>query len=395
MMRRTLMSLAVGLGLMACLTAPGFSQERCVDAEGEAVVVGNDLPSARMEATARAKWAAIEQTVGTEVKAQSFVQNFTLVDDAIKTQTGGAVKRFKVVKQETRDNMVVVRINACIEPTKAREAVSALALNSAVAVFIPARKPNARKGEDEFEETNILSETLIGRLTDQGYAVVDVVPTGAADAQEIEKAFKTGSTVLLRSLMYKFLSNLLIIGKIDYTISVRKGEDIGYGIAMPFQNVTVRLTYRMLAKNNKTGKTEILTAAVEQAGGMAYDVEDATARAMEEMAEKLTPKILDKVAEYIQGNVKKVRVEVRDVKDLDANMEVRDILRKTVWVTDVEEKGMGRFVVGYPENTLYLANSLKQREGLDVVDFSPYSLVLKYSGSPSRSGQEISGDEDE
>jgi len=46
---------------------------------------------------------------------------------------------------------------------------------------------------------------------------------------------------------------------------------------------------------------------------------------------------------------------------------------------------MGQFVVSYPENTLYLANSLNQKEGVDVVNFSPYSLTLKYTGEPSRS----------
>ncbi|MDD4338204.1 MAG: hypothetical protein PHV00_00825 [Syntrophales bacterium] len=384
-MRKTLVCLAVGLCVLVFLAAPGFGQEKCVDAEGEAIVIGNDLPSARLEAIARAKWAAIERTVGTEVKAQSFVQNFTLVDDAIKTQTGGAVRRFKVLRQETRDDVVVVKINACVEPTRARDALSALALNSAVAVFIPARVPNTRENEDAFEETNILSETLIGRLTEQGYSVVDVAPTGAADAAAIEKASKGGSSVLLRSLMYRFLSNLIIIGKLDYNISVKKGEDIGYGIVMPFQNVTVRLTYRMAARNNKTGKMEILTAGVEQARGLANSVEDAAARAMEDMAEVLTPKLLDKVAEYIQGNVKKVRIEVQGVKTLDANMEVQDLLQTLVWVTNVEEKGMGQFVVSYPENTLYLANSLNQKEGVDVVNFSPYSLTLKYTGEPSRS----------
>ena len=304
-----------------------------------------------------------------------------------RAKTGGAVRHFKVLRQETRDDVVVVKINACVEPTRARDALSALALNSAVAVFIPARVPNTRENADAFEETNILSETLIGRLTDQGYSVVDVAPTGAADAAEIEKAAKGGSSVLLRSLMYRFLSNLIIIGKLDYNISVKKGEDIGYGIAMPFQNVTVRLTYRMVARNNKTGKMEILTAGVEQARGLANSVEDAAARAMEDMAEALTPKLLDKVAEYIQGNVKKVRIEVQGVKTLDANMEVQDLLQTLVWVTNVEEKGLGQFVVSYPENTLYLANSLKQKEGVDVVNFSPYSLTLKYAGAPSRPGR--------
>jgi hypothetical protein len=362
--------------IIPLFTPAGLCQEKCVNTEGEAVIVNNDIPSAKTEAVARAKWAAIEQTVGTEVKAQSFVQNFTLVEDVIKTQVGGFVKRYNVLDETTKTDTILVKIRACVEPTKARQAVSALALNNSIAVFIPARKPG-KKG-DEFEETNILSETLIGKLTDQNYKVVDVAPTQAIDALEIEKAVKSGSTLAVRSMMYKFLSNVIIIGKIDYTISTKKGEDIGYGLSMPFNNVTVRLTYRIVAKNNTTGNMEVLTAGTENGKGLANNVEDAAAEALKDLAEKLTPKILDKVASYIQGNVKKISIKVSGVKDLDTNMEVKNTFQSIVWVTEVEDKGMGEFIVSYPENTIYLANSIKQKGNFNVVNFSPYSLTLDY-----------------
>jgi hypothetical protein len=354
----------------------GMSQETCVNTEGEAAIVNNDIPSAKTEAVARAKWAAIEQTVGTEVKAQSMVQNFTLVDDAIKTKVGGVVRSYKVLDQVNKQDIVLVKIRACIEASKAKEAVSALALNNAIAVFIPARKPG--KQGDEFDETNILSETLIGKLTDQSYKVIDVAPTQAMDAAEIEKAVKSGSTLAVRSMMYKFLSNVIIIGKVDYTISTRKGEDIGYGISMPFNNVTVRLTYRIVAKNNETGKMEVLTAGTESGKGIANNVEDAAARGMQDLAEKLSPKIIDKVASYIKGNVKKVFVKVTGVVDLDTNMDIKGIFQNIVWVTGVEEKRMGEFVISYPENSIYLANSIKQKGNFNVIDFSSYSITLDY-----------------
>jgi hypothetical protein len=229
----------LGLILLLLLPLPGFCAEKCVQTEGEAAIVGGDIPSAKTEAVARAKWAAIEQTVGTEVKAGSIVQDFTLVDEIIKTQVGGVVKSYNILSQDNRSDTVLVRIDACVEPQKAQEAVSTLSLNNAVAVFIPAKKPSAKE-TDEYEETNILSETLIGKLTDQGYRVVDIAPTRAADAAEIEKAVKSGSTLTVRSLMYKFFSNVIIIGKIDYAVSTKKGEDIGYGLSMPFNNVTIR-----------------------------------------------------------------------------------------------------------------------------------------------------------
>lgn len=365
------------LFILFCLNLPpALAQTKCVNAAGEAAIFNNDKPSAKMEAVARAKWTAIEQVAGTEVKAGSFVQNFTLVEDVIKTKAGGVVKSYQVIGENVQEDVLNVQINACVEPSQAREAVSQMGLNNSIALFIPARKPG-RHG-DEFEENNILSETLIGKLTEQGYTVVDVAPTHAIDAREIEKAVRSGSTLSMRSMMYKFLSNLIIIGKVDYTISTRKGENIGYGLSMPFNNVTVRLNYRIIAKNNKTGGMEILTTGVEQAKGLANNVEDATAEAMKELAENLTPALLDKVGQYIQGNTKKVAVQVKGINDLDAVLEVKSLLQSIVWVSAVEEKQMGDFVVSYPENTLYLANSIKQKGNFKIVNFSPYSLSLEY-----------------
>jgi hypothetical protein len=368
-----LLCLAIGLGWG---TSVAVSAEKCVNAEAEAALVNNDIPSAKMEAIARAKWSAIEQVVGTEIKAQSFVQNFTLVEDVIKTKAGGVVKSYTVKNQTNTADSVKIKINACVEPSGAKQAVSDLALNNSIAVFIPARKPGRYGGG--FEETNILSETLIGKITEQNYTVVDVAPTRTIDAKEIESAMKSGSSLAVRSMMYKFLSNLIIIGKVDYTISTKKGEDIGYGLAMPFNNVTVRLTYRIIAKNNKTGNMEILTAGTEQAKGLANSVEDAAAEAMKELSQNLAPVILDKIASYIKGNTKKVAVRVNGVTDLDTVLEIKGLLQSIVWVSEVAEKQMGDFIVSYPENTLYLANSIKQKGNFKVVNFSPYSLTLDY-----------------
>ncbi len=378
---RAIVRVTVGILCVLFLFSFGdaaLAQIKSVDAEGEAAIVNGDIPSARQEAIARAKWAAIERVVGVQVKAGSFVQNMTLVDDAMKTQVSGVVRKFDVVSQESRkDGIHWVKIRAWVEPAKAKEAVSALALNGSIAVFIPAKKPRARAG-DEYEENNILSETLIGKLTAQDYKVVDVAPTHAADAAEIEKAVKGGQTLTLRTLMYKFLSNILILGKIDYTLSTKKGEDIGYGLSMPFNSVTARLTYRIVAKNNQTGAVEVLSAGAEQAKGLANNPDDAAAAALKDLAEKMSPVILDKVAQYIQGNVKKISIKVAGVNDLDTNMEIKGIFQNIVWVTGVDEKGMGEYLVSYPENSLYLANSIQQKGNFRVVNFSAYSITLDY-----------------
>ena len=353
-----------------------LSQEKCVNAEAESAIVNDDIPSAKLEAIARAKWSAIEEVVDTEIKLRSFAQNFTLLEDVIKTKDDGVVNSYKVINQKNDKDSINVKIKACVDAVKAREAVSQLGLNSSIAVFIPARKPG-RSG-DEFEETNILSETLISILTEQNYTVVDVAPTQAIDAAEIEKAIHSNSTLNLRSMTYKFLSNLIIIGKVDYTISAKKGENTGHGISMPLNNVTVRLTYRIIAKNNKTGNMEILTAGTEEAKELANDVEAAAGEAMKELAQNLAPAILDKISQYIKINTKKVAIKVNDLDDIDTVREIKETLQSIVWVSDVEEKQMGDFVVSYPENTFYLANSIEQKSDFKVVNISPSSIVLEY-----------------
>ncbi len=384
--------------LFVCVffVSEGLCEVKCIDSEGEAVIMNNDVPSAKAEAIARAKWSAIEQTVGVEVKAQSVVQNMALVDDAVSKQIRGVVTGHKIVKEENRKDTIWVKINACVEPTKAKEAVSSLALNNSIAVFIPARKPKVvkefeekyktpygktqRSGletRDEYDETNILSETLIGRLIEQGYTVADVAPTHAMEAREVEDAIKSGNFLTLRTLMYKFLSNVILIGKVDYAISTRKGEDIGYGVSMPFNNVTVRLTYRIVIRD-ASGRTVILTAGTEEGKGLAINVENAAANGMKDLSQKITPAILEKVSRYIKGVAKKVQVKVTGVSDMSTNFEVKEILQNIAWVTNVEEKGLGEFIVSYPENSVYLANSISQKSNLKIIEFSPYAITAVY-----------------
>lgn len=370
---------------------------KCIESDGEAVIIDNDIPSAKTEAISRAKWNAIEKVAGVKVKAQTVVQNFALVDDAVIKQIQGVVSNYALRKDWREGDIYKVIINVCVEPSKAEDAVSKLALNNSVAVFIPVRKPKVveereaisrrpysrsehhyLKTRDEYEETNILSETIIGGLTERGVTVVDVIPINIVDASMIENAMKSGNYISLRSIMYKTLSNLLLIGKVDYTISTRKGQDIGYGLTMPVNNVTTRLTYRVVAKEIDSNRIVIVSAGTEEAKGMALNVEDATAQSLKNLAEKFVPVLFEKISKYIQGLSKRVVIKITNVNDISQNFEIKEILQNIAWVTEVEEKGIGEFYVGYPENTVYLANSLSQK-GFDVINFSNYMITLRYT----------------
>ncbi|ESP62492.1 hypothetical protein SMITH_105 [Smithella sp. ME-1] len=351
-------------------------QEKCVNIKADSAIINGDIPSAKLNAIARAKWSAIEEVTDMEITLRSFVQNFTLLENMIKTKTSEAVKNYKVLNEINNEGSVIVKVRVCVSPAGAREALYQLGLNNSIAVYIPVRKPG-RNGK-EFQETNHLSESLIDILSEQNYTVVDVAPTQVIDTMEVKKAILSGSTPKLRNIIYKFLSNLIIAGKVDYTISTKNGENTGHNSSMSLNNVTAQLTYQIIAKNNKNGNMEIIATGTEEAKGVATDVEDASSEAMEELAQNVAPAILDKISQYIKDNTKKITVRVNDVNDIEAVKEIKEILQSITWVSEVEEKQMGDFLISYPENIIYLVNSIEQESDLKVLNFSTSSINLEY-----------------
>ncbi len=369
-----------------------YGEVRCGIFEGEAIINRNDIISAKAEAIARAKWNAIEELAGVEVKAQSVVQNMVLVDDAVSKEIRGVVESYKILGEERKGDIYQVKINACVEMKKAEKALSSLALNNSVSVFIPVKKPKLlserefiTKGKkhyemetkEEFEETNILTEKLIDELTNQGFTVIDLAPTEIIEARRIEEAIKSGNYLSLKSMIYKLLTNVLIIGKMDYSISTKKGQDAGYGISMPFNNVTVRLQYRIISRDAYSGKIIVLASGTDESKGLAPNIEDATEKAMNSMADKVIPTIIDKLREFIKNSARRVNLKVENVSSIKENFQVKEELQNTAWVMEVKEKGLGEFIVTYSENPIYLANSLIQK-GFELVKYSSDTIIFNY-----------------
>lgn len=353
-----------------------FAQTTCVDASGEAVIVDNDLPSAKGEAIARAKWAAIEQVVGVGIKAQSVVQNMMLVDEAVSKEISGSVKSYRVLSQSKEDGIQKVLINACVETGMAKDAVAGLALNNALSVLLLAKDRTGKTGS--YQEWNILSESLTGELTDRGYTVTDIAGTGTLDQKGLDAALEKGQLAGLRNLAYRFLSNVILLGKVDYTVATRKGEDVGYGISTPFTNVRARLHYRLVSKD-RSGQMTVLAAGSEMGNGLAGRVEDAAAESLKDLAERVTPAILEKLERHLQGVSRRVEVRVIGVSELSENFAVKEIFQNLAWVNSVTEKGLGDFTVSYQENPVYLANSIRQHGKFKIVAFTPESITVDYT----------------
>ena len=393
------------IGILSLLTVcPGSAsaQDTCLSGEGSAAIVNNDVTSAKIEATARARWNALENAVGVEVRAGSVVENAALLDELVSVQAKGTITSSKVLSEKREPDQYHVTVKACIEPSRAEEAIGSLALNNSVAVFLPARRPRAlldsettvkvsgerstlskvnvsdTKVTEEQEESNILSDNLIEKLLEQGYTVADIAPSGLIDAEAVDKALKSGNFIAMRSLMGKFLSNLLLIGKVDYTVSQRKGDDIGYGIQAPTNRVTVRLTYRLLTRERQSGKLVIAGAGTSEAKGTAASIEDAAAKGMQSLSDKVIPALLDKFARQIKGASRKVTVKVDGLDGVNETFDVKQAINGAAWVSDVQATGIDEFLVTYPENSIYLANSLSRNPRLKLKSFSSYQIRLSY-----------------
>lgn len=374
-MVRSIIPAALCLALaLTTLPCPVFAKPLCVENEGEAVIVRGDLPSARIEAMNRAKWAAVEQVAGVEVNSRTIVEDSALLDDIITTRTQGVVTSHRLIKEQNNGDSITVRIAACVEPAQARNAIAPLALNSAVAVFVPARQLSGGK-QAQYDDSTSFSEALNNALIQKGFTVRDLASGPGIKAADMDRALKDGNFLALRSLAYRYRTNTILIGRIEPTISTSRGEDVGYGISMPFTTVTVRLNYRLLTRDGRDQLT-ILAAGSEEAAGLAPTPADAQAAALKNLAERAVPIIMTKVDQRIRELAAKVAVTVEGVNSPDETFAIRDTLQRITWVAGVEDLGLGQFRVSYPENPLYLANSLTQR-GFRIVSYSKDAIRVR------------------
>jgi len=366
--------LALLVMVLSVVATPALAKPVCVETDGEAALVRGDLPSAKTEAISRAKWSAVEQVAGVELKSRTLVADAVLLEDLISTQARGVVTSLQVINEQQGRDSVRVRIKACVEPAQAREAVSPLALHSTVAVFVPARHLGGKGAA--YDDSNAFSEAVNNALIQRGFTVKDLAGgSGSLRAADLERAMKNDSFLSLRSLAYRYKSNTILIGRIEPTLSTSKGDDVGYGISMPFNKATVRLTYRLLTRDGK-GSLIMLAAGSDEAVGLAPHAEDARNTALKNLAERTVPVLMDKINLRMKELAHKVSITIAGINTPEETFAARDQLQQITWVSDIEDEGIGRFRVTFPENPLYLANGLTQK-GFRIISFSQDAIKVR------------------
>jgi len=360
------------LCLMAIVFAvTAFANPVTVTGVGEADIINGDKSSAKLQATARAKWAAMEAASGVRVKSETIVQNAVLVDEAIKNEVTGVILSYKVTGEEEDGQLYRVMISAVIAPEKAKQAMGAIAMNTSVAVMIPVVFP-----DKTVQETNVLTETVINELTANQLEVVDIFDADGTKVSELDKAMKTNNYMAMRAVASKYLSGTILIGKVDTVATAKEGSDIGYGVSLPFNVVTGRLSYRLLMQQGSG--TKVLASDFLSARGMGATLEDATHQMMENMTKEVSTKLVSTVLEKIKGaNNRTVSVQLVGKSTIEDLMDLKQLLSYTAWVLDVKDNGEDTLKVKYPEKALYLATSISSRPNYKIMRLNDYLIQVQ------------------
>jgi hypothetical protein len=359
------------------LAVPAAHAATVVETTGESAITGDDVPTARLEAIARARWDAVERVAGVETKSSSFVNDFVLLDEAVIQRTSGVITESIVIAESRQGDIYSVRIRATVGEDPARKAMNQVASNRAIAAYLPMIAPDG-----SIHETHEVTAKLIRRLIKDGYEVVDVADRGLeVTGTQVRSALKNNDYSSLRSVLYKYGTNVLLIGTFELAQIGRKGQQDPTG-TLAFDMVTATLNYRIVSGDGD-GLRTILASGHLTEKGTGQSVERAVEDALAEFATNQLPEVVEDVQRTVRAKTRLVRVRIDGVDSMVDDSVVRETLRGIAWVARVEGERLGEYSVEYPERTLYLAAGINAKTGFRVADFSETSVLARYE-KPSR-----------
>ena len=85
--------------VLLAFAVPAVQAATVVESTGESAITGDDVPTARLEAIARARWDAVERVAGVETKSSSFVNDYVLLDESVIQRTSGVITESTVLAE--------------------------------------------------------------------------------------------------------------------------------------------------------------------------------------------------------------------------------------------------------------------------------------------------------
>ena len=313
------------LALFCLATIPAAAQPGSAPAATEITVVGvgsilaNDIGAARDQAIDDGMRKAVQQALGTNLKSETLVENFQLVEDRILTWSAGYVKKYEILKEgKAQMDSYEVQMRALVNLAELRNDDGALAAllereNPRVMVLIAEQNiGDANNTLNYFNVDLTAAETaIIDVFRNKGFEVVDANQSKENQQRDQVLSALEGNSKAAAAIAAALHAELIVTGKA--VAKVATGFNLG-GMKSCQANITARLISADDAKIVGTASANGKMPHIDEVTGGTMAIQKAAKQCADTLVAKMTAAAQKKF--YNQATVN-LRVQgYRDYTDL-------------------------------------------------------------------------------
>lgn len=183
---------------------------KAVQSTGDKTITVEGIGSSKKDALLEAKRSAVEEGIGVILSSETEVENFTLQKDKVITQSFGAVKSYKLLKEEKRGDDFYVKIRAVVSLDSITADLMALKI-----LLISMDKPRTMVLVEENEGQNAQT-AIVDYLQGKGFDLIDPAQAAVLMAKEdpfIRKAI-AGDPIAAAKLGSENGAEYIVVGKV-------------------------------------------------------------------------------------------------------------------------------------------------------------------------------------
>jgi hypothetical protein len=301
------------------LTAQDISdsaESKKVVATGTGSIFDNNIAKARDDAIEDALRRALEQTLGTMIEAETFVENYQVIDDNIFSETKGYIQNYQVVREQKRnDYLYEVMVTAVVSMENLQNDLEAIATlmrrKNMPRMMVMIDEKNIGKSVGLLNyieaETNNAETAIIDEMMEKGFTFIDQSTVKQNLTREKAAAILQGNTEMAAALGKKIGAEVVLTGK-----ALANATEVEvYGTKQRSQQATVNV------KAIRTDTGEII--AIASADGAYPHINDMVggAKAINKACVKLSDELVEKILSRWQKDVSSGTIVTLRVQGLD------------------------------------------------------------------------------
>ncbi len=293
-----------------------FVESKKVVASGTGSIFNNNIANARDDAIDDALRRALEQSLGTMIEAETFVENYQVIDDNIFSETKGYIQNYEVVRESKRsEHLYEVTVTAVVSMENLQNDLEAIATlmrrKNMPRMMVMIYEKNIGKSVGYFNyieaETNNAETSIIDDMMNKGFTFIDQSVVKQNLTGEKAAAILQGDTKMAAALGKKIGAEVVLTGK-----ALANATEVEvYGTKQRSQQATVT------AKAIRTDTGEIIATASSEGAYPHINDMVGGAKAIQKACGKLSEELIEKILARWQKDVSTGTTIVLRVKGLE------------------------------------------------------------------------------